>query len=89
MYDFGAKYVGGDNPHHLIDSLKEDFTISEDWKGLLFCGVYLKWYYDKHTLYISIPGYIQKQLQNYKHQNPSKPQYAPYPTSPRLYGAAF
>ena len=33
-------------------------------------------------------GYIQKQLQKYKHQNPIKPQYAPYPTAPRKYRAA-
>ena len=31
--DFGVKCVGKDNPLHLIDSLKEEFTISEYWKG--------------------------------------------------------
>ena len=35
-----------------------------------------------------MPGYIQKELQNYKHQHPSKPQYAPYPTTPSKYGAS-
>ena len=34
-----------------------------------------------------MPGYIKK-LQKYKHQNPSKPQYTPYPTAPFKYGAA-
>ena len=34
-----------------------------------------------------MPGYIQKKLQKYKHHQPSKPQYAPYPTAPRKYGA--
>ena len=29
--DFGVKYVGKDNARHLIDSLKEEFTISEYW----------------------------------------------------------
>ena len=27
-------------------------------------------------------------MQKYKHQNPSKPQYTPYPTAPFKYGAA-
>ena len=31
--DFGVKYVDEENARHLIDSLKEEFTISEDWKG--------------------------------------------------------
>ena len=35
-----------------------------------------------------MPGYIQKQLQNYKHQHPSKPQYAPYHTYLNKYGLA-
>ena len=36
--------------------------------------------------YIYARVYLKK-LQKYKHQNPSKPQYAPYPTTPRKYGA--
>ena len=33
MDDFGVKYVDEENALHLINSLKEDFTISEDWRG--------------------------------------------------------
>ena len=68
--DFGVKYVGEDNARHLIDSLKEDFTISEDCNGGLYCGIKLKWDYDERTLDISITGYIKKQLQKYKHIHP-------------------
>ena len=60
MDDFGVKYVGEDNDRHLIDSLKEDFTISEDRKGRLYCGINLQWDYDKRTLDISIPEYMKK-----------------------------
>ena len=88
MDDFGVKYAGEDNALHLINSLKEEFTISEDRKGGLYYGINLKWDYDKRTLDISMPGYIWKQLQKYKYQHPSKPQYAPYPTAPRKYGVA-
>ena len=43
--DFGMKYVGEYNARHLIESLKENFTISEDWKGGLYCVINLKWDY--------------------------------------------
>ena len=33
-----------------------------------------------------MPWYIQKH--KYKHMHPHKPQYDPYPTDPRKYGAA-
>jgi len=32
--DFGVKYVGEAHANHLIRALKEDYDISEDWKGL-------------------------------------------------------
>ena len=60
--DFSMKYVGEDNSRHLINSLKEEFTISEDWKGGFYFGINLKWDYDKITLDISIPGYIQNKF---------------------------
>ena len=56
--DFGVKYVGEDNYHHLIDSLKEDFTISEDWTGGLYYGIKLKWDYNKRTLDIVMQVFI-------------------------------
>ena len=60
--NFGVKYVGEYNAHHLINSLKEEFTISGNWKGGLYCGINLKWEYDKRTLDISMPVYIKKQF---------------------------
>ena len=63
MDNFGVKYIGKDNAIHLIDSLKEDFIFSEDWTVGLYRGINLKWDYDKRTLYISMQGYIKKQLQ--------------------------
>ena len=58
MDNFGVKYIGKDNAIHLIDSLKEDFTISEDFTGGLYCVINLKWDYNKRTLDISMPGFI-------------------------------
>jgi hypothetical protein len=85
--DFGVKYVGKEHADHLLGILKNEFTaVSEDWEGALYCGITLEWDYDKRLLYISMPGYIKKQLQKYQHEKPIKPQYSPYATAPRKYG---
>ena len=55
--------------------------------GGLYCRINLKWDCNKRTLYISIPGYNRKQLSKLQTYAPRKPQYAPYPTAPRKYGA--
>ena len=86
--DFGVKYSRKEDIDHLIQSLKKDFTLSEDWKGDLYCGISLKWDYEERTLDISMPGYIQKALQRYKHERSPRRQDAPYPAAPRIYGAA-
>ena len=86
--DFGVKYSRKEDIDHLIQSLKKDFTLSEDWKGDLYCGISLKWDYEERTLDISMPGYIKKALQRYKHERSPRRQDAPYPAAPRIYGAA-
>ena len=86
--DFGVKYVGEENIQHLIRSLKKDFTISEDWSGALYCGITLKWDYEKRILDFSMPGYIKKVLQRYKHEMPRRPQHSPYPVAQIKYGKA-
>ena len=58
--NFGVQYVGEDNKHHLIDSLKEDFAISEDWTWGLYYEINLKWDYNNLTLDISMREYIRK-----------------------------
>ena len=40
--DFGINYVDKHNELHLINTLKKDFTISEDWKGALYCSITLQ-----------------------------------------------
>ena len=86
--DFGVKYVGKAHADHLIRALKKDYEISEDWTGGLYCGITLKWDYEKRTLDFSMPGYIKAALERYKHEKPTKPQHSPYPMAPRKYGAA-
>lgn len=52
---------------HLINCLKEQYKLTKDWNGNLYCGIAFQWNYAAQTLYISMPGYIKKQLLKYKH----------------------
>ena len=85
--DFGVKYTNKKDIEHLIDHLKTDYELTEDWDGDLYCGIKLKWDYVARTLDISMPGYIIKQLQKYKHACPPRPQHCPYSPEPKRYGS--
>jgi hypothetical protein len=37
--DFGIKYLGKENADHLLNALKENFEVTEDWAGKLYCGI--------------------------------------------------
>jgi hypothetical protein len=84
--DFGIKYVGQDHLNHLIKALKKFYEVSVDESGSLYCGITLKWDYDKQILDISMPGYVIKQLTKYKHPKPKKPQHCPWEPNPINYG---
>ena len=86
--DFGVKYVGKEHANHLVSTLKKYYKISEDWTGSLYCGIDLKWDYDARTLDISMPGYIKKQLQKYKHITKKRAQHCPFNPQPKQYGSA-
>eukprot|EP00804_Cyclotella_cryptica_P011876 CCRYP_004378-RA/>CCRYP_004378-RA protein AED:0.44 eAED:0.39 QI:0/0/0/1/1/1/2/0/442 len=58
--DFGVKYVGQEHAEHLIHVLQENYMMSIDWDGKLYCGIRLDWDYDLRTLDISMPRYIDK-----------------------------
>jgi hypothetical protein len=83
--NFGVKYTNQGDVDHLIGSLKKDYELTKDWDGNLYCGIKLKLDYNAHTLDISMPGYIIKQLQKYKHASPPWPQHCPYSPEPKWY----
>ena len=39
--DFGVKYVGEEHVQHLMETLKEFYTITDDWKGEKYSGITL------------------------------------------------
>jgi hypothetical protein len=85
--NFGVKYEQQEDVNHLIAALKTKYTLTKDWTGNLYCGIKLNWDYNKRTLDISMPGYIVKQLQRYKHAPPTRPQHCPFYPQPKQYGS--
>ncbi len=76
--NFGMKYRRKEDINHLLKAIKERYELTKDWDGDLYCGIRLKWDYHHCTLDISMPGYIHKQLQKYRHDCPKRPQHCPY-----------
>ena len=71
--DFGVKYVGQEHADHLIASIRSTYKkLTEDWTGSLYCRITLDWDYIGITVKLSMPGYIQKQMQEYKHLLPDR-----------------
>ena len=70
--DFGVKYVHKDDADHLVKSLKNAYKLAKDWTGGLYCGITLKWNYNRKDrwLEISMLGYIEKKLSQYNHPTP-------------------
>jgi hypothetical protein len=54
--DFGIKYIGEEHLQHLYDALrKETYNLVEDQTGNLYCGINLKWNYDKGYVDLAMP----------------------------------
>ncbi len=74
--NFGVKYVNKDDVDHLIKSIRSTYT-----------SISLAWDYAARTVDISMPGYIKKKLQEYKHVVEKKGQSCPYTPAPKQYGS--
>ena len=67
MDDFGVKYVGKENFHHLIAALRDLYEVTVDKEGSKFLGLTITFNYDKQTVDISMPGYVIKALLRFQH----------------------
>ena len=85
--DFGVKYVGKEHAMHLINILKQDYEISEDWTGAKYIGITFDWDYANKRVHLSMPGYVSKALQRFTHERPLKIQNSPHPHVATNYGA--
>ena len=85
--DFAIKYTNRADAEHLLESLKTGYKMSIDWTAERYCGLILKWDYNKRTCDISMPGYIERALTRFRHPFPKKPQHNPAHFTQPEYGA--
>ncbi len=55
----------------MLTSLQATYKLTADWTGDLYCGITLGWDYNKQYVNISMPGYVKKKLQEYRHVVPN------------------
>jgi hypothetical protein len=84
--DFGIKTTSKDDLEHLLNALKDKYTISIDSAGELYCGIHLKWDYVKRTVRLSMPEYVRKALERFMHRRPNAKTDAPHEWTEPVYG---
>jgi hypothetical protein len=86
--DFGVKYTNREDAEHLMAALEEQYTVTKDWDGTRYCGLTLEWDYSTaRTCDVSMPGYIERVLQRFKHSPPARRQDSPHAWQKPAFGA--
>lgn len=85
--NFGIRYTSKADADHLLATLEAHYQVSVDWEGTRYCGLTLNWDYVKRTCNISMPGYIERELQRFQHPAPRTAEHSPHPWQRPTYGA--
>ena len=84
--DFEIKYTNKQDLDHLQQALKDKYNSKEDLTGNLYCGISLKWDYNKRTVKLSVPNYVKHALHKFQHSPPTRKQQVPHPWIPKVFG---
>ena len=84
---FGVKYVGKENALHLKNALQESYDVTTEWDGKGYIGITLDWYYERRQVHLSMPEYVEKALQKFRHDFKKRTQNQPFPSAKIHYGA--
>jgi hypothetical protein len=72
------KHIDKADADHLLETLRLLCKASVDWDAKQHCGLTLIFDCINRTCNISIPGYIERALQQFQHPTPQRPQHAPH-----------
>ena len=84
--DFGIKYFSREDADHLINTLKEFYELSIDWKGKNYCGLTMDWNYKEGFVDVYMPGYVDRALAKFNHTKPTRFQHTPHRWNQPIYG---
>jgi hypothetical protein len=85
--DFGVKYQSQEDADHLVATLEKYYKVSTDWTGSRYVGFTLAWDYEARTCDTSMPGYIERMLLRFQHQEPANPHHSPHKWIAPKYGS--
>ncbi len=71
----------------MLNALKKDYEVTEDWTGKKYLGLIIEWDYNNQIAHLWMPGYIKKALLRFKHKTPDKIQHSPHPHTIPNYGS--
>ena len=75
--DFGVKYYNRKDVVQLLQAIGKLYKYTTDWTGTKYCGMTFDWNYKNKYVDLSMPGYVQKSIQQLQYQ-PNIPQYSPH-----------
>jgi hypothetical protein len=85
--NFGIQYSLLQDAQHLLAALKQHYeAITVDWEGTQYCGITLQWNYEKRTVDLSMPGYVQAALDDFNFTSTSCAEPQPHRHNPPQYG---
>ena len=83
--DFREKYTRQEDTDFLCNTLINDnYEITTNWGGILFCGITIQWDNPNHKYCLFIPGYIKAFLLRFHHNAPLYPKYQPATHVPQM-----
>ena len=86
--DFGVKYTNRADAEHLMTTLTTvGYKVSQDWSGTRYCGLTLAWNYEEGHATVSMPGYVERALQRFKHIPSTRHEPSPHTWNQPQYGA--
>jgi hypothetical protein len=90
--DFAIQYIGKDNANHLLDKIKEKYTIKEDWEASKYIGITCNFATEssgRKRRYVtkSMPGYYDKALQRFGVVKGKHKVNSPIIYTPPIYGS--
>ncbi len=79
--------MGEKNAQHLLNTMRQFYKCSCNWDGKIYCGLTIKWDYNRQKVHPSMPNYVNKALARFQNTPPQKQQDQPYPHVKPMYGA--
>ena len=71
--NFGVKYTRKEDANHLIAAIKvSKYRVKDNWTGGKDIGIILNWDYEQQQVHLSMPEHVEKALQRFRHERPSK-----------------